>query len=160
MPVPLCVFSPTFLTFLIRVTRRRKISPVAQFPVSAQHGFGAAVIPILVEDVLGVTIGAPGAAVVDVHVPALGDMRANGVVATQRGPVDVAWDRRGRRVTLAVTIPANVIATVHLPASTATAVRESGRSLTGDGGVRSVRSGRGDLTVEIGSGRYSFVVSG
>jgi alpha-L-rhamnosidase len=99
---------------------------------SESHGFGAAVIPVLVQDVLGVSMAEPGAARLDVHVPAMGSMAAHGTIATQRGPVKVSWQRSGRTTTLALTIPANVTATVHLP-------------------------GRSALT--IGSGSYSYRVN-
>jgi alpha-L-rhamnosidase len=126
---------------------------------SESHGWGAAVIPVLVEDFLGVTVTGPGASTVDVHVPALRRFAAQGVVATQRGPVAVTWRTAtaDAGVTLDVMIPANVVATVQLPASAVAFVRESGRALAGDPGVRSARASNGEVVVVLGSGRYSFV---
>jgi alpha-L-rhamnosidase len=123
---------------------------------SESHGWGAAIIPPLQEDVLGVRVAAPGAARVDVRTPAL-KMSANGVVATQRGPVTISWTRAaGGRFTIDVTIPANVTATVHLPASGVDRIRESGRSLDGDPGVVSTHAETRGTVVTIGSGHYVF----
>lgn len=123
---------------------------------SESHGWGAAVIPVLVEDVLGVTVTSPGAATVDVHVPALDAVSANGVVASQRGPIAVAWDARSSSRSLELTVPANMTATVHLPTTLYGVVRESGHALTGDRGVTSVRPTGTDTIVTIGSGHYVF----
>lgn len=122
---------------------------------SESHGWGAAIIPPLQEDVLGVRIDAPGAATVDVRPPRL-TMSVHGVVATQRGPVPISWARTGNGFTLAVTIPANMTATVHIPAASVDRVRESGRALTGDAGVISSRAVTGEVVVTVGSGHYEF----
>jgi alpha-L-rhamnosidase len=103
-----------------------------------------------------VRIAAPGAAQLDIRPPRL-TMSANGVVATQRGPVTISWTRSaGGRFSLAVTIPANVTASVHIPAASVDQVRESGRALDGDPGVVSAHVAAGDAVVTIGSGHYEF----
>src|SRR5262249_44706128 len=123
---------------------------------SESHGWGAAIIPPLLEDILGVRITVPGAARVDVRTPRL-TMSARGVVATQRGPVTIAWKRDARRrFSLDVTIPANVTATVHIPASSVDRVRESGRALDGDPGVSNARVEAGGIVATVGSGHYVF----
>ena len=122
---------------------------------SESHGFGAAVLPAMQEDILGVTIVGPGAAQVEVRTPAL-TMSAHGVVATQRGPIPISWTRGGGRFELAVTIPANMTADVSVPAARADLVREGGRSLGGDRGVVSTRVVDGAVVVTIGAGHYSF----
>jgi alpha-L-rhamnosidase len=122
---------------------------------SESHGWGAAIIPPLLEDILGVRIAAPGAAQVDVRTPPL-TMSAHGVVATQRGPVAISWTRGAAGFSLTVDIPANMTATVHLPARAAALVRESGRPLDGDPGVVSTHAAGGDVVVTIGSGDYEF----
>jgi alpha-L-rhamnosidase len=122
---------------------------------SESHGWGAAIIPPLQEDVLGVRVAAPGAAQLDVRTPRL-RMSAQGVVATQRGPVAISWKRGSTGFTLDVTVPANVTATVHVPAAGVDRVTESGRALTGDAGVESTRVVGGEVVLTIGSGHYSF----
>jgi alpha-L-rhamnosidase len=126
---------------------------------SESHGFGAGVIPVLQEDILGVTVSGPGAARVDIRTPAI-EMRANGVAATQRGPIPIAWSRGPNgRFSLEVTIPANVVATVHVPAA-ATAVRDGTRSVRGDPGVTAILSSHGETVLTVGSGHYTFSANG
>src|SRR5207245_5494956 len=113
---------------------------------SESHGFGAAVLPALQEDILGVTIVAPGAAQVEIRTPDLA-MTAHGVVATQRGPIQISWTRRPGRFMLTVTIPANMTASVYLPAPRANLIRESGHTLGGRPGIMSTRSSDGVVVI-------------
>jgi alpha-L-rhamnosidase len=122
---------------------------------SESHGWGAAIIPPLLEDILGVRVVAPGAAQLDVRTPSL-TMSARGVVATQRGPVTISWTRAATGFTLDITVPANVTATVHVPVPTVDRVRESGRALDRDPGVANVRTASGEVVITIGSGQYDF----
>ena len=123
---------------------------------SESHGFGAGVLPVLEEKILGVTITSAGAARVDIRTPAI-QMRADGVAATQRGPIPISWTRGANgRFSLDVTIPANVVATVHIPAAVASTIHESGRALKGDPGVTTIHSAGGETVVTLGSGHYSF----
>lgn len=124
---------------------------------SESHGFGAAVLPALQENILGVTIAAPGATQVDIRTPDL-TMTAHGVVATQRGPIQISWTRRRGQFMLTVTIPANMTAAVYVPAPRLNLVRESGHTLRGRPGVMGTRSSHGDVVVTIGSGHYEFQV--
>jgi alpha-L-rhamnosidase len=125
---------------------------------SESHGWGAAIIPPLLEDILGVRIIGAGASRLDVNAPRL-TMSAHGVVATQRGPVAISWTRAASGFTLDITVPANVTATVHVPVATVDRVRESGRPVDGDPGVVSSRAAAGEVLVTIGSGHYSFAVT-
>jgi alpha-L-rhamnosidase len=87
------------------------------------------------------------------------------------GRIGVGWRREGGVFRLAVTIPPNTEADVHLPAASAAAVTEGGTSLTpltphprdGKGervsGVIDVRQGAGEVVVTVGSGRYAFAVA-
>ena len=122
---------------------------------SESHGWGAAIVPPLQEDILGVRIAAPGAAQVDVDPPDI-DMSAHGVVGTQRGPVTISWARNHAGLTLDLTIPANVTATVHLTAKGVDRVHESGHALTGDAGIVSARQAGDEVVVTLGSGHYEF----
>src|SRR5262249_37527916 len=122
---------------------------------SESHGWGAAIIPPLQEDILGVRIAGPGAAAVDVRTPRL-TMSAHGIVSTQRGSVTISWARNAAGFTLDLTVPVNVTATVHVPVPSVDRVRESGRPLDGDPGVANARAAGGEVVVTIGSGHYSF----
>jgi alpha-L-rhamnosidase len=75
---------------------------------------------------------------------------------TPYGTLSSAWTLAAGLFTLDVTVPANTSAQVTLSNTTVDAVRESGRALAGDPGVRSVRARGKDVLVEVGSGRYRF----
>ncbi len=81
---------------------------------SESHGWGATVLAVLQDDILGVRATAPGAGTVDITVPCTSLARADGVVATQRGPISITWQRTDSTETIDVTIPVNMRATVHL----------------------------------------------
>jgi alpha-L-rhamnosidase len=128
---------------------------------SESHGFGSLVLAVLQDDVLGVTVAAPGAARVDVRTPALAAMRASGIVSTQRGPIPISWSRGSDgRFSLDLTIPANVVATVHIPTAHPDDIRDDTRALGGDPGIIATRVGRGEVVLTIGSGHYTFRVDG
>jgi alpha-L-rhamnosidase len=128
---------------------------------SESHGFGSLVLAVLQDDVLGVTVAAPGAVRVDVRTPALAAMRASGIVSTQRGPIPISWSRGSDgRFSLDLTIPANVVATVHIPTAHPDDIRDDTRALGGDPGIIATRVGRGEVVLTIGSGHYTFRVDG
>ncbi len=127
---------------------------------SESHGWGATVLAALQDDVLGARVTAPGGGQLDVAVPKTTLTKASGVVTTQRGPVPISWTRTAAGAeTIAVTIPSNATATVHIPASTVEGVNESGRSVVGDPGVSATRAANGEVVLTIGSGHYAFANS-
>jgi alpha-L-rhamnosidase len=124
---------------------------------SESHAWGSPVLDVLQDDVLGVrTVGA-GAARLAITLPSL-HLRASGTVVTQRGRVPVSWRwEPSGAFSLAFTIPANVVATVDLPARRASDVRERGRSLGNDPGIRRLEpTPAGHLRLMVGSGHYEF----
>ena len=124
---------------------------------SESHAFGSNVLTIMQDDLLGVTVTAPGASTIDVRLPEISRMRASGVVVTQRGRVSIAWDRPAPgHVALDVTIPDNVVATIHVPAAAVGDVSDGNAPLSGDPGVHSLRSERGEIVLTVGSGRYQL----
>lgn len=94
---------------------------------SFSHGWGAAGITGILEGLLGVQVTSPGAATVRIAPPATGLQHARGTVWTERGPVTVYWKRTTKGITLDVTIPVNVTATIVLP-NGATKTVGSGRT--------------------------------
>ncbi len=124
---------------------------------SESHGWGAAVLAVLQDDVLGARVTAPGAAEITVDAPESSITNASGVVTTQRGPVKIAWTRTPARAeTIDLTVPANVTATVHLSGSAVASVSESSRPVTGDPGVSDAHVTHGEVVMTVGSGHYSF----
>ena len=73
-----------------------------------------------------------------------------------RGRIATEWRRAEGRFKLKLDLPANTSATVHLPASQAASVRESGRTLDAAKGVRWLRQDKDRIILEVGSGRYEF----
>jgi alpha-L-rhamnosidase len=126
---------------------------------SESHGWGASVLAVLQDDVLGARVDAPGAAHLQVKVPKTALTSAAGVVATQRGPVAITWTRDASasgHETIDVTIPANVTATVFLSGSGIAAVNEGGRRVDDDPGVTNARAAAGEVVMTVGSGHYVF----
>ena len=57
-----------------------------------------------------------------------------------------------------VEIPSNTTATVHLPASKASQVKEGHMALKEAMGIRQINEVNGELQLVLGSGTYEFVV--
>lgn len=124
---------------------------------SESHGFGSTVLTTLQQDVLGVRVVAPGAARLDIAMPALSPMRATGVVVTQRGRIPISWSRpSAAHFSLTVTIPDNVVATLHVPAASIADVSDAHRKLTDDPGVTAVHAAGGQVVLSVGSGSYEL----
>ena len=81
---------------------------------------------------------------------------ASGAVTTDRGAINVEWDRNATQYHLAVTIPVNVTATIYVPqvGGTNTAVTVDGANITGTAtngylGVSGIGSGSHDIEYVI-----------
>jgi alpha-L-rhamnosidase len=126
---------------------------------SMSHGWGSSALVAMQETLLGVSFRAPnpdGTLRITVAPPVRGLPRASGTVPTTAGPVLVDWQRNGRGMDLDLTMPANLTALVHLPASSASRVREGGVAAGNAPGV-SVYSVAGGLAMlGVGSGSYRF----
>ncbi|MFA5262771.1 MAG: family 78 glycoside hydrolase catalytic domain [Opitutaceae bacterium] len=75
-----------------------------------------------------------------------------------RGKVASAWEKTDGKLRLHVTIPANATALVHVPATDASHVIESGQSASGAPGVKFLRMEGSAAVFAIGSGDYDFIV--
>jgi alpha-L-rhamnosidase len=73
-----------------------------------------------------------------------------------RGRINSEWHQSAGRFELHITIPANTMATVYLPAKDVKSITENGRDLTKIMGVKSVRMETDRAVLEIGSGDYHF----
>ncbi|MBN2131764.1 MAG: glycoside hydrolase family 78 protein [Sedimentisphaerales bacterium] len=72
------------------------------------------------------------------------------------GPISTAWKVRDGVFSLDVTIPANTVATVYIPAADPADVKEGGEPAAETTAVRFLRQQDGEAVFEIGSGRYRF----
>jgi alpha-L-rhamnosidase len=75
-----------------------------------------------------------------------------------RGPVSCEWRREGGRINVMIEVPANATAQLVLPGSFQ--ISESGRPAREANGVGKVWTEAGLDHLELGSGRYSFVLDG
>ncbi len=72
------------------------------------------------------------------------------------GRIVSEWERKDGRLRLCVTVPPNTTATLFLPASDASAVRESNAPASKAPGVHFLRSETGRAVFTLESGRYEF----
>ena len=75
-----------------------------------------------------------------------------------RGLIVSNWRREGGKLRLEVDIPPNTTATVYVPAAQSAAVTESGQTAGNAGGVKFLRTEKGAVVYEVGSGKYIFEV--
>ena len=75
---------------------------------------------------------------------------------TMRGVIESAWKIADGKFVLDVTVPANSAATVEIPTSDPSGVRESGKTLSEVEGVSGKSHGEQSVIIEVGSGSYHF----
>lgn len=123
------------------------------------HPFGACIGSFLFQDIGGIFPIDPGFRKIMIR-PVRGNLSwAKARYDSISGPVAVAWERGQSKFMLQVSIPPNTTATVFLPAAPQDWVTESGRPLSHSPGVKSVRTEKQYLEIEIGSGKYEFLES-
>jgi len=86
--------------------------------------------------------------------------RVRAALDSPYGKLAVAWTLTDDGFRLQVTVPPNVRATLHIPATRLSQVTESGQRLKRAPGVRVVGLKNGAAVVEIGSGSYDFASTG
>jgi alpha-L-rhamnosidase len=77
---------------------------------------------------------------------------------TMYGKLSSAWNVTDDGFHLSIEVPPNTHATVRLPHAQLADVRESGRPLPIEDGIRTARQDGDSVVLEIGSGRYNFAV--
>jgi alpha-L-rhamnosidase len=120
------------------------------------YAFGA-VVGFMYRRLAGLSPSAPGFARLEVRPlfdPRIGKVRAEHQCRLGRVASEVDGDARGLN-RLALTVPANSVAEVHLPVR-AQAWREGGRAITAHADVRVLSRTPELLKVEVGSGSYLF----
>lgn len=89
----------------------------------------------------------------------VGDLKwAKASYDSDRGKISTEWRRDAGKFTLNVTIPANTTATVFLPAKSADAISESGKTLAQTDGVTFLRQENDRIVLAIESGAFRFKV--
>ncbi len=74
------------------------------------------------------------------------------------GTVSSEWRKTSGSFEWGIKIPANISATVYVPASSAEHVRESGKPLEKAKGIQFIRVANGRVVLEVVSGEYNFTV--
>jgi alpha-L-rhamnosidase len=90
--------------------------------------------------------------------PAIGGglTTGSGRLETVYGLLSSRWSTTGGELRLAVTVPSNTVAEVHVPAASRWDVTEGGRPASRASGVRFLRMENGAAVFEAGSGSYAF----
>jgi alpha-L-rhamnosidase len=121
---------------------------------SQSHAWGAAGLDGYTRYILGIKPVKAGYEEVQIKPLAFGAKlpSAKGSIATDRGPISVAWARAADKYTMTVTLPVNVTSVVHVPKGDAgtTAVTVDGAAVAGTdaGATLSVPVGSGTHTIE------------
>ncbi len=84
----------------------------------------------------------------------------NATVHTLHGSITSSWVKKHGGLDLEVKIPANTSATIHLPLKPGDVITESGKPLSEAKGIRFMVSNEDEAVFDVGSGSYSFFVSG
>lgn len=73
------------------------------------------------------------------------------------GRIESAWERRGDGLELRVTVPANTMATIFIPAKDPQRVTESGKPAVRANGVKFVKFAAGRAVYQVEAGQYVFI---
>ncbi|WP_423128634.1 family 78 glycoside hydrolase catalytic domain [Gaoshiqia sp. Z1-71] len=84
---------------------------------------------------------------------------AKAELETYYGKVASGWEISGGKLNLNVEIPVNTTATVYIPATDVSKVKESGKALNVQRAIELVGPENGYVVVKIGSGKYQFTVN-
>lgn len=125
---------------------------------SFNHYALGAVSGFLFRRIAGIDLGAPGFKKVVVR-PVLDPRvtRGGGTYHSAMGPISTDWEQEpDKALRLTVEIPANATGRIHLPAKPHATIREGRRVLSDR--KDPVRRADGEVIVNVGSGRYQFIV--
>jgi len=121
---------------------------------SESHGWGSEAIVDIVESLVGLRVTGAGASTIQIAPPATGLTSVSSTVHTERGAVQINWQRPAKGgFLLDVTVPVNVGATVVLPIT-----KPASTSASGDGQPTFVSEDAAHASYTVGSGQSSFVV--
>jgi alpha-L-rhamnosidase len=122
----------------------------------AHYSFGA-VYQWMVENIGGITSDGPGYKHIWIA-PSLDPKLswAKTSYKSVRGEIATSWSQNRTHFALDVTIPANTTATIFLPTSDPAQITESDKPLAQAEGLKLLRTEKGEVVLEAGSGTYRF----
>jgi alpha-L-rhamnosidase len=80
-------------------------------------------------------------------------------VDSHYGMISCRWERKDNRIDISIVVPPNTTAEVVLPATSVEAVKESNTALGKVAGIKNIKVQNKNVTFEISSGRYAFVIT-
>ncbi len=111
-------------------------------------------------NVAGLQAAAPGYHQITVRPqPGGGFTQATAQLETVYGPASAGWHTSANQLTLNVTVPPNATATVYVPTTAPSSVRESNRTLEASPGLQAAPAQDGYVPVKVGSGQYHFTAT-
>jgi hypothetical protein len=111
-------------------------------------------------DLLGIGVDADGAGFRKsiIKPSPVGDLKwVKGSYKTVSGLIEVEWTRENNQFSLNVTIPANTLATIYIPAVKEKDVIENGKRAAKSEGIKFLRMEKGTAIYDVGSGVYKFI---
>ena len=84
---------------------------------------------------------------------------AGGSYQSINGPIKSEWQINGSKLIMNISIPVNVKATVHLPATDIKQVYESDVPLDRKEEIKLIKQDSTSISIEVGSGEYSFTIN-
>lgn len=123
-----------------------------------QPTFGS-VAAFIFRRVAGIAPAAPGFETIDLRPLVVGSQSGGGSYKSIMGHISTDWSRKANGdLSFNCEIPANTTAKVTLPVSETADIREGEQSLTGRSDVQVIERSNCEVTIEIGSGSYRFIV--
>jgi hypothetical protein len=117
------------------------------------------IVQWMYEELAGIQAAGPGFKTINIRPLILNGAGISSAAATYssvRGRISSAWTVNDSGITLDVTIPANITATIHVPGTDPSRVTESGVPATRAPGVTYVGATLDAVKYAVGSGTYHF----
>jgi len=94
-----------------------------------------------------------------IHPEPVGDLTsARGEFTSPYGKIESSWIKKANGFELSVQIPSNTSATIYLPASSGSTIKENGKIIQGGEEFRNIRFEKNRAAISVGSGSYLFSV--
>lgn len=83
---------------------------------------------------------------------------ANASFNSMYGEIKSGWELKDGEILMKVSIPANTVANVHVPASSESKIIEGEKAVSSSTGIKVLGSNNGYVELKVGSGDYSFTI--
>jgi hypothetical protein len=96
---------------------------------------------------------------IDIRPEVVGDVKsARAIYHAAYGEIVSDWKKEGSQFNITVQVPVNTIATVYLPASAKSTIKEDGRTVKNRTDIQFIKYEKGRALLKVGSGTYHFTV--